>query len=78
MKKEHLYFYASIVLFILGVLLGRSMNDTGRYFIKEYDGAFSVFDTKTSDHYYYDINSQQYLKQNVMNAEKPAKYKRKK
>lgn len=47
MKKEFIYFTIALMLFCVGFILGKTQNDSGRYFLKDYSDGVRLFDTST-------------------------------
>lgn len=68
MRKEFIYFAIALMLFCVGFILGKTQNDSGRYFLKEYSNGANVFDTKTGVSYYYDNDTKKYYKIDIKNA----------
>ena len=68
MKKEFIYFTIALMLFCVGFLIGKTQNDSGRYFLKEYTNGANVFDTKTGVSYFYDGDKKIFYKVDVKNA----------
>lgn len=68
MRKEFIYFAIALMLFCVGFILGKTQNDSGRYFLKEYSNGANVFDTKTGVSYFYDNDTKKYYKIDIKNA----------
>lgn len=68
MKKEFIYFIIALMLFCIGFLTGKTQNDSGRYFLKEYSNGANVFDTKTGVSNFYDNNTKKYYQIDIKNA----------
>ena len=76
MKKEPLYFAVILVVFVAGFLLGKSLNDTGRYVLDSGNNFVSVFDTKTGV-YHIRYYGGEFHKKDIINAS-DIQYKQKK
>ncbi len=68
MKKEFIYFTLAVMLFCVGFLIGKTQNDSGRYFLKEYSNSVNIFDTSTGLIYNYNSDTKKYYKVDIKNA----------
>lgn len=68
MRKEFIYFISALGLFCIGFLLGKTQNDSGRYFVKDYSYAASVFDTRTGVSYFHASDTKKYYKVDIKNG----------
>lgn len=69
MKKEFIYFTVALVLFCVGFLLGKTQNNSGRYFYKTEQEGNIIFDTSTGIIYYGERNTKKFYKIDIKNGE---------
>ena len=75
-----IYFIATaalLIVFSAGFLVGKAQNDSGRYFLKEFDDAILIFDTKTGKGYTNFPDEKKYFEIDIINGQKK-EYKAKK
>lgn len=77
MKKEFIYFTIAFILFCVGFLLGKTQNNTGKYFLKIEKEGIAIFDTSNGVVYYKDSDAKRFYMHDIKNATK-VEYKEKK
>ena len=68
MKKEFIYFTLALMLFCVGFLMGKTQNDSGRYFLKNESDGIVIFDTSTGVIYFGGRNTKKYFEVDIKNA----------
>ncbi|MBW8360727.1 MAG: hypothetical protein K0M56_00920 [Kaistella sp.] len=67
-KNYSLALIVGLLCLIVGILIGKSSNNAGRYFIKQYSDGEMIFDTQTGERYLYDGNKKKYFKENMVDG----------